>query len=54
MGKKLIQELSDIVGTGYGICQEILIENLGIHCVTAKFVPWFLPCDQAVGHLCVL
>jgi hypothetical protein len=34
-----IHELTDTFGISYGVCQEILIENLNIHCTAMKFVP---------------
>ena len=36
----------DIVRIRYGTCQEILIENLAMHCVAAKFLSWLLSLDQ--------
>jgi hypothetical protein len=27
------------LGISYGVCQEILTENLNMHCIAAKFVP---------------
>jgi hypothetical protein len=41
-----IHELSDSVGITYGICQEILTENLYMHGIAAKFVPRLLTNDQ--------
>jgi len=34
------------VGIGYGTCQWVLTEELGMHHVTAKFVPRILTADQ--------
>jgi len=34
------------VGIGYGTCQRILTEELGMHHVAAKFVPRILTADQ--------
>jgi hypothetical protein len=34
-----IHELADTNGISYGVCQEILIENLNMHRVAAKTVP---------------
>jgi hypothetical protein len=33
-----IHELLDIVEISYGVCQEILAENLNMHCIATKFV----------------
>jgi hypothetical protein len=37
--RRMIHELRDTVGINYGVYQEILNENLNMHCVDAKFVP---------------
>jgi hypothetical protein len=37
--RQTIQELADIFGISYGVCQEILTENLNMCCIVAKFVP---------------
>jgi hypothetical protein len=34
-----IHELADTVGISYGVCQEILTENLNMHHTAMKFVP---------------
>jgi len=34
------------VAVGYGTCQRVLTEELGMHCVAAKFVPRILTADQ--------
>ena len=34
------------VGIGYATCQWVLTEELGMHCVAAKFVPRILTADQ--------
>jgi len=34
------------VGIGYGTCQQVLLEELGMHRVAAKFVPRILTDDQ--------
>jgi hypothetical protein len=39
-------ELTDTVGISYGVCQEILTENLNMHRIAAKFVPRLLTNDQ--------
>jgi transposase len=37
--RRTIHELADIVGISYGVCQEILTENLNMRRIAAKFVP---------------
>jgi hypothetical protein len=37
-----IRELADTVGISYGICQEILTENLNVCRIATKFVPRLL------------
>jgi hypothetical protein len=39
---RTIHELTDTVGISYGLCQEILTENLNMHHIAAKFVPQLL------------
>jgi len=39
------------VGIGYGTCQWVLMEELGMHRVTAKFVPRILTADQKQQHV---
>ena len=34
------------MGIGYGTCQRVLMEELGMHHVAAKFVPRILTADQ--------
>ena len=34
------------MGIGYGTCQRVLTEELGMHCVAAKFVHRILTADQ--------
>jgi DNA-binding Lrp family transcriptional regulator len=34
-----IHELTDTVGISYGVCQEILTENVNMHRIAVKFVP---------------
>jgi hypothetical protein len=41
-----IHELPDTVGISYGVCQEILTENLNMHRISTKFVPQLLTDDQ--------
>jgi hypothetical protein len=42
----MIHELVDTVGISYGVCQEILTENLNICRIAVKFVPCLLTNDQ--------
>jgi hypothetical protein len=35
----MIHELSDTLGISYGVCQEVLTENLNMHHTAAEFVP---------------
>ena len=39
------------MGIGYGTCQRVLKEELGIHRVAAKFVPRILTADQKQQHV---
>jgi hypothetical protein len=43
---RTIQDLAVEMGIGYGTCQWILTAELGMHHVTAKFVPRILTADQ--------
>ena len=38
--------IAEEVGIGYGTSQWVLTEELGMHCVAAKFVPRILTADQ--------
>jgi hypothetical protein len=44
--RRTIHELAETVGVSYGVCQEILTENLNMHCIAAQFVPRLLTDDQ--------
>jgi hypothetical protein len=44
--RRRIHELTDTVGTSYGICQEILTENFNMRLITLKFVPRILTNDR--------
>jgi hypothetical protein len=44
-------ELADTTGISYGVGQEILTENLNMHCTAAKFVPRLLTNYQKRWHL---
>jgi hypothetical protein len=46
-----IHELADTGGISYGVCQEILKENLNMPHSAVKFVPWFLTNDQKQRHI---
>jgi hypothetical protein len=39
-------EFADTIGISYGVCQAIITENLNMHHIAAKFVPWLLTNDQ--------
>jgi hypothetical protein len=41
-----IRELTDTAGISYGVCQEILTENMNMHLTAMKFVPRLLTNDQ--------
>ena len=41
-----IRNIADEVGIGYGTCQRVLTEELGMHRVVAKFVPRILTADR--------
>ena len=45
MGKVSVGTL-DVVGICYGTCQRVLTKKLGMHHVTAKFVPRILAADH--------
>ena len=47
----LIHESSALVSIGYGVCQEILTENLNMRRVTAKFVQRLLTTNQKERRL---
>jgi hypothetical protein len=40
------QDIAEEVEVGYGTCQQVLMEGLGMHRVAAKFVPRILTADQ--------
>ena len=41
-----IRDIAEEVEVGYGTCQRVLTEELGMHRVAAKFVPRILTADQ--------
>ena len=44
--RRTIHDIFEEVGTGYGTCQRVLTEELGMHRVANKFVPRILTADQ--------
>jgi len=44
--RRTVHDIAEEVGIGYGTCQRVLTEELGMHRVTAKFVPRILTADQ--------
>jgi hypothetical protein len=48
---RTVHELADTVGISYGVCREILIENLNMRRIAAKFVPRLLTNDQKQQHV---
>jgi hypothetical protein len=36
---RTIHEITDTVGISYGVCQEMLTENLNMHHIAVKFIP---------------
>jgi hypothetical protein len=41
-GRRTIHELADTIGISYGVCLEILTENLNMGHIAVKFVPRLL------------
>jgi hypothetical protein len=52
--RRTIHDIAEEVGIGYGTCQWVLMKKLGMHRVTAKFVPGILTADQKqqCGDVC--
>jgi histone-lysine N-methyltransferase SETMAR len=48
-----IHDIAEEAGIGYGTCQWVLTEELGMHRVTAKFVPRILTADQKQQRIIV-
>jgi hypothetical protein len=48
---RTIHELADSIGISYGVCQEILTENLNMRHIATKFVPQLLTNDQKQWHV---
>jgi len=44
--RRTIRDIAEEVEVGYGTCQRVLTEELGMHGVAAKFVPRILTTDQ--------
>ena len=44
--RQTVPNIAEEVGIGYGTCQRVLTEELGMHHVAAKFVPRILGADQ--------
>jgi len=44
--RRTICDIAEEVGVGYGTCQRVLTEELGMDHVAAKFVPRILTADQ--------
>jgi len=44
--RRTICDIAEEVEVGYGTCQWVLTEELGMHCVAAKSVPRILTADQ--------
>jgi hypothetical protein len=49
--RRTIHQLADTVGITYGVCQEILSDNLNTRHVASKFVPWLLTNNQKQRHI---
>jgi len=48
-----IREVVEEVRIAFGTCQKILIEDLRMRCVTAKFVPCLLTAEQKDDRLSI-
>jgi len=44
--RRTIHDIAEEVGIAYGTCQQALMEEVGMHCVAAEFVPRILTTDQ--------
>jgi len=44
--RRIIHDTAEELGIGYGTCQWVLMKELGMHHVAAKFVPRILTADQ--------
>jgi len=49
--RRTIRDIDEEVEVGYGTCQRVLTEELGMHHVAAKFVPRILTADQKQQHV---
>jgi hypothetical protein len=45
--RRTIHDIAEEVGIGYATCQWALPKELGMHCVSAKFVPRILTADRS-------
>jgi hypothetical protein len=53
-GCQTIHDLTDTAEISYGVCQEILTENVCMHCIAAKFVPRLLTVDHSLWLITIL
>jgi hypothetical protein len=44
--RQTIHNIAEKVGIGYGTCEWVLMKEMGMHCVAAKFAPRILRADQ--------
>jgi len=51
--RQIIHNIAKEVRIGYGTCHRVLTEELGMHRVTAKFVPRILTADQKQQRISV-
>jgi hypothetical protein len=49
--RRTIQDIPKEVGVGYGTCQRVLMKELGMQNLTAKFLPRILTADQKPQHV---
>jgi len=49
--RRTIDEISEINGLSWSLCQRMLMEDLNMKHVSAKFVPWLLTEDQKNSRL---
>ena len=49
--RRTIHDIAEEVGIGYGTCQSVLMEELGMHHVATKFVPGILTADRKQQHV---
>jgi hypothetical protein len=51
--RRTIHDICNIVRLLYGTCQRILLDELNMRCIAAKFVPRLLSNDQKEYHIAV-